>query len=142
MPSVIKLFGYMGVIPLIYFAFAIWLPVLNVLSLDLVTLFKFYSVVALSFIAGAIWPLAFIEPFKGSVRIVVTAMGFALVGWGTLLIDIKAALFVLGFAYIALWKTEENIGLNKLYPSWYQELRAKLTLIVAICHAATWLHTQ
>ncbi|WP_199609925.1 DUF3429 domain-containing protein [Flocculibacter collagenilyticus] len=150
MPSIIKALGYLGLVPFIYLAIVTWLPAVNVFSLNAAVVFRFYSAVILSFMAGALWPLAFLKvsPEKAGAavsvnpRIAFTAIGFSLLAWGAILMGMKAALFVLGVAFIALWKTEENIGVNGYYPQWYQWLRAQLTVTVAVCHIVVWLAVE
>lgn len=134
-----------GVIPFIFFGLTVWWPNLNPFEIDGLVIFRFYSIVILSFMAGALWPLGFIADLSSEKRNVVRsgllwgAIAIALAAWGTLFLLPKVAIFVSALLFLVVWQIEVKTQLVKSYPQWYAELRAVVTMVVAVCHMAVWM---
>lgn len=134
-----------GLSPFIFFMLAVWWPAINPFTIDALVIFRFYSIVILSFMAGALWPLGFIADLSTDKRKVVRsgllwgAISIALAGWGTLFLLPKVAIFVSALLFLVIWQIEIKTLLVKSYPQWYAGLRAGVTMVVAICHIGVWM---
>ena len=143
--STVYLFSFAGLIPFIYFALSAWIPQLYLFELDPVHHFRLYSVVILSFLAGMLWAFGLVaNKVQGAVAIrarslLWSAILLSLLGWGNLFIDAKAALFVGAMLFLVVWQIEQKTELARHYPVWYANMRARLSMAVAMCHFIIWL---
>lgn len=134
-----------GLSPFVFFTLAVWWPAINPFAVDAVVIFRFYSIVILSFMAGALWPLGFIADLSTPKRMVVRtgllwgAIMVALAAWGTLFLLPKVGVFVSALLFLVVWQIEIKTQLIKSYPLWYSNLRAGVTMCVAICHLGVWM---
>ena len=143
--SQVRILTLAGLLPFVFFMLAVWWPSLNPFTIDAIVIFRFYSIVILSFMAGALWPLGFLADLSTDKRTVVRAgllwgaITIALAGWGTLFLLPKVAIFVSALLFLVVWQVEIKTRLVKNYPAWYSGLRAGVTMVVAICHMAVWM---
>lgn len=140
-----KVFGYLGLIPFAALAGLAWQPAWGaVIGLtehsQIVGHFVRYSSMILAFMAGVLWPILQQPEQQGAqarFAIAITALVF-MAGF----LAAKLSLLLLAAAFCVLWRTEQQMDVNKRYPFWYQQLRLHLTLVVAACHAVIWLSVQ
>lgn len=143
--SQVRILTISGVLPFVFFTFCVWFPQLNPFEIDAIVIFRFYSIVILSFMAGALWPLGFIADLSTDKRKVVRtgllwgSIMIALAGWGTLFLLPKVAIFVSALLFLVVWQIENKTELVKSYPQWYASLRAAVTMAVSICHMSVWM---
>ena len=134
MPITVKILGYLGLIPFIFF------PTHELLNLNLITSmqanmgFVQYSAIILSFFGGLHWYQALCEP-KNSHQIYI-AMLPSIVGWSSLfLFDIKITLFVLSVSYLLILMYDKfYLALPKHIIIDYTKMRLILTSVVISCH--------
>ncbi|GAB2997441.1 DUF3429 domain-containing protein [Psychrosphaera aestuarii] len=143
--STVTLFSYCGLLPFLYFAACAWFPGLNLFETEPLTVFRAYSAVILSFLAGTLWVFGLIATqYQQQVEVrskslIWSAIFLSVIAWGNLFIAGKAALFVAGLLFLVVWQIEQKTELTKCYPAWYTELRAKLSMIVGALHIIIWL---
>lgn len=143
--STVYMFSFAGLIPFVYLALSAWVPQIYLFSLDPVHHFRLYSVVILSFLAGMLWVYGLIaHKLHTAVEIrtrtlLWSGILMSLLGWGNLFIDAKAALFVGAMLFLVVWQIEQKTELARSYPLWFANMRARLSMTVAICHFIIWL---
>ncbi|MDA8621906.1 DUF3429 domain-containing protein [Psychrosphaera sp.] len=143
--STVTLFGYGGLIPFLYFALCAWFPNLNPVGGDPLFIFRMYSAVILSFLAGSLWVFGLLAgQYQQQVKVrsrslIWSAILLSILAWGNIFIVGKAALFVGGLLFLVVWQIEQKTELTKCYPTWYTDLRAKLSMSVAALHIIIWL---
>jgi hypothetical protein len=125
---------YLGLLP--FFAFALGPWVFIDFEYVLVDLFFFYSTIILVFLAGSIWAISLFAEIDFRQRHINTAIVFSL--WPLVSFFLPkiygVGLMLVGFLLLLFW---EKCFINKVYPSWYQQLRHKITFIVVACHMLT-----
>ena len=137
--------GWAGLLPFIALTLMVWFPSSWPWETSPLQVFRFYSLAILSFMAGALWPLGFLVDMsteKRAIRRGGLLWGGILVclaGWGSLMLDAKAGVFVSALLFLVIWQIEQKTLLAKNYPDWYTPFRAILTMVVAICHIGVWL---
>ena len=143
--SQVRILGYLGMLPFVYFMLCVWWPSLSIFDTPALTVFRFYSLAILSFIAGSLWPLGFLADLSSPNRpvrqsgLLWGAITVCIAGWGSLLLEGKAGVFVSALLFLVVWQIEQKTLLAKNYPDWYTVLRAQLTMVVAVCHIFVWL---
>lgn len=145
--SSVYLFSVAGLIPFLYLAICSWVPSLYVLDLemDVAYVFRLYSTIILSFLAGSLWSFGLIATqLKTQVEIrsrslIWSAIALSLLAWGNLFIPARAALFVGAMLFLVVWQIEQKTELARSYPMWYANMRARLSMAVAACHIIIWL---
>ena len=143
--SSVLLFSYLGVLPFLYFAVCAWWPAVSLFDLDPIIIFRTYSAVILSFLAGSLWASGlFASQIQGKVQVRTRSLLWSgiilsLFTWGALFISAKAGLFVGAMLFLVVWQVEQKTELTRCYPAWYTELRAKLSMIVGALHILIWL---
>ena len=143
--STVYMFSFSGLIPFIYFALTAWVPSLHVFELDPVSLFRIYSAIILSFLAGALWSFGLVAGLvqkQVEIRtrsLIWSGILLSLLAWGNLFISARAALFVAAMLFLTVWQVEQKTELSRYYPMWYANMRARLSMIVAITHIVIWL---
>jgi len=143
--SQVRILGLTGLIPFVFFTLAVWFPALAIFDTEPLTIFRLYSVTILSFLAGALWPLGFLADLSTDKRPVrrgglLWGSGIVcLAGWGSVMLEAKAGVFVSALLFLVIWQIEQKTLLAKNSPEWYTAFRAMLTMVVAICHIGIWL---
>lgn len=126
---------YLGLLPFFIGALGPWLLPDEEKAFS--QLFFFYSTIILSFLAGALWAIALFTEHARPARHLHTAIVFSLwpliayviVFFLPLLVAI--GFMLIGFLLLLFW---EKCFINVHYPEWYQNMRHKITFIVAGCH--------
>lgn len=120
-----SLLGYLGVLPFAYLMLGLPLP--SIVTVEPVQAFIAYSVVILSFMAGAIWRSS---PFSN-----VISNLLAIAAFGVLVVPIQSVLVVLVLAllFVLLWGWEWH-SLKHSYSITYWRLRCRLTALTVMCH--------
>lgn len=98
--------------------------------------FFFYSSLILVFLSGVIWAVALYSQLEHRLRhshmaIVLSLWPVACYFMPNL---ISISMMLLGFLVLLFW---EKCFINIAYPTWYQDLRHKITFIVVACHMLT-----
>jgi len=143
--SQVRILGYLGLLPFVYFMLCVWWPNLSVFEMPALTIFRYYSLAILSFVAGALWPLGFLVNLSTPNRpirqagLLWGAITVCLAGWGSLMLAGKAGVFVSALLFLVLWQIEQKTLLAKNYPEWYTDFRTLLTMVVAATHIMVWL---
>lgn len=143
--SQVRILGYCGLIPFVFFAMATLLPEINPFAISALEIFRGYSLAILSFMAGALWPLGFLADLSNEKRqvrqggLLWGAIFVSLCGWGALFLEPKAGVFVSALLFLVVWQIEQKTLLAKQYPEWYTVLRTQLTMVVAMSHIVIWL---
>ena len=144
--DIIIQYMYIGLLPFFIGAFGPW--IFADYEYILTQILIHYSAIILSFLAGALWAVAlFTDGNEHKERHIHAAIAFSLIPLlGHLLgyflpTAVTLGLSILGFLILLFW---EKLFLKELYPSWYQELRRRITFIAVACHMlAIWnvIHT-
>jgi hypothetical protein len=125
---------YLGLLP--FFAFALGPWVFVNFEYLLVDLFFFYSTIILVFLAGALWAISLFGEVEFRQRHINMAIVFSL--WPLVSFFLPklfgVLLMMVGFLALLFW---EKCFINTIYPSWYHQLRHKITFIVVACHMLT-----
>ena len=143
--SQVRIIGYAGLLPFVYLMLCVWWPSLSIFETPALTVFRYYSLAILSFVAGALWPLGFLADLSTDKRpvrqsgLLWGAIIVCLAGWGSLLLAGKAGVFVTALLFLVLWQIEQKTLLAKNYPTWYTDFRTLLTMVVAATHILVWL---
>lgn len=130
--------GLVGLFPFITGAMLAYLAPMLWQALA-VKAFIYYSAVVLSFLGGIHWGVAMSLDRCGdhdfNTRLAVATLP-GLLAWPALLLDYNEAVVILmvGFWLIRLYERHQDS--NVRLPSWYQELRSPLTMLVVLCHLA------
>ncbi|MDP7378284.1 MAG: DUF3429 domain-containing protein [Pirellulaceae bacterium] len=124
--------GYLGLIPFVFGA------VTALLSQELVSLafqaFILYSLAILSFMGGVHWGLALITGTRQSTRLLISVVPVVAAWICLIALPAPLTLAVLGGGFIAQWFIDRPILAELPIPSWYLEMRPRLTYVVAGCH--------
>ena len=101
-----------------------------------IQLFFIYSAIILSFLSGIIWATVLLKEGEHKQRHLYAAVIFSLFPLAAALLPalFKIGLMLLGFLLLLFW---EKCFINQLYAGWYQQLRHKISFIVAACHMLT-----
>ncbi len=108
-------------------------------------LFRFFSLATLTFMAGILIGLALVIRFESksfSLNLSGMVWGALLVlaaGFGVILLQAKAGLFVAGLLFLVLWQVELKTNLSRAYPEWFWVLRTKMSMVIAMCHILLWM---
>ena len=143
--SQVRMLGFGGLIPFIFFMLCVLIPSLNPFSVEALDVFRGYSIAILSFMAGALWPLGFLVNMSSPNRpvrqsgLLWGSIFVTIAGWGSFFLVAKAGVFVSALLFLVIWQIEQKTLLAKNYPDWYTVLRAQLTMVVAACHIFVWL---
>lgn len=117
-----KTLGYLGLIPFIYIAIGLPLPV----ALPPIATFTLYSLVIVVFMAGTLWQ---IDHQSSVFSNIITLTGFFVY----LLLPPGPQLFLFALLYLVLWGWERKTCRTQ-YSIDYWQLRCRLTASVVICH--------
>ena len=124
--------GYLGLTPFVIGA------VTALLSQELVSLafqaFVLYSIAILSFMGGVHWGLALITGTRQSTRLLISVVPVVAAWICLIALPAPLTLAVLGGGFIAQWLIDRPILAELPIPSWYLEMRPRLTYVVAGCH--------
>ncbi|WLD58516.1 DUF3429 domain-containing protein [Salinispirillum sp. LH 10-3-1] len=131
MKITLRTLGYAGLIPFVA------LPLLQVTgsaatALPPITLFSFYSVVILGFMAGVLWPARAAESAHGTLAWL--AVTPPVVGFLTLAFFPGVFLWVQLLLFLALRAAEMRLQFDRHYAPYYRTLRWHLTIVVVACH--------
>ncbi|MFC3851736.1 DUF3429 domain-containing protein [Salinispirillum marinum] len=129
--GILRLLGYAGLIPFIA------LPMLQTVgvvytALPYSTLFDFYSVVILGFMAGVLWPAR--ESDSAHQALAWLSVTPPVLGFLTLAIAPGLFLWVQLMLFLGLRGAEILLGFERHYAPYYRTLRWHLTLVVVACH--------
>ncbi|TQV78927.1 DUF3429 domain-containing protein [Exilibacterium tricleocarpae] len=130
-PVIQKQLGYAGLIPFVAIATAIWWLPESRQQAGYV--FVTYSVVILSFVAGALWGQLSQSNVQNSRLLFLLTNVLALVGWGVLFVYPLLALILLSFGYIGIYVIESQ-WMASTYTKGYLTLRLRLTSGVLLSH--------
>ena len=128
---------YLGLLPFFAGALAPW--VFNHFEALAIEWFFIYSSIIFAFLAGIIWASVLLKDEPNNTRHLHAAIIFSLLPLVAALLSpfFKIGLMLLGFLLLLFW---EKLFLNHLYAGWYQQMRHKITFIVAACHMLTLLN--
>ncbi len=122
---VATLLGWLGVIPFVTFALDGWLDWHG--WSDLTLLLKTYALLILSFLCGCLW----LEALKADHRLALIASNLiVLVGWPLILVPVALAGLMLAVLFVTVWFGERLVAEDR--PGWYQRLRSRLSISVAV----------
>ena len=133
-----RLLGYLGLLPFIGGALAVWITspgVAVVAERALVT----YAAVILSFMGAVHWGLAMHSQHPSRDRQLALSVIPALVGWLALLFPAVAAFPVLLVSFAVLNAADRRAAAAGAAPGWYPSLRLPLTVVVVVCLGVAWL---
>ncbi len=108
-------------------------------------LFRFYSLAMLTFLAGSLFGIALlikVEDQSYHLNISGLLWGAILVlvaGFGVVLLQPKAGVFIAGLLFLVLWQVELKSNLARAYPEWFWVLRTKASMVIAMCHMLLWI---
>ncbi|MFN3230884.1 MAG: DUF3429 domain-containing protein [Alphaproteobacteria bacterium] len=128
MPSAAQGFGYVGLVPLVAGAIAVWtsetaevFPVAEAML--------FYSATVLSFLGGVRWGMALNNPRSSRMASSLTIGIFPpLVAWVMLLIDLHWGLLGTAVAFALMYASDLFAAKEGTAPAWYPQLRMPLTI--------------
>jgi hypothetical protein len=126
---------YLGLLP--FFAGALGPWIFADAELWLSQIFLHYSTIIYAFLAGTVWASALFGHDENNRQFINrhlhAAIVFSLIPFFSYFLPLgyHTAVLLVGFAALLFW---EKIFLNTLYPSWYQQLRHRITFIVMACH--------
>ena len=127
-----KCLGYLGLLPFV--AGAATALLFDELPAIVLRGFTLYSLAILSFMGGVHWGLALIMGTYKSKRLFISIIP-VVVAWICLMIlPGYLTVTMLGLAFIAQWAVDRPILAELSIPSWYLEMRPRLTYMVAGCH--------
>ena len=127
-PSAAQGFGYVGLVPLIAGAIAVWTS--EVAEVGVVAeAMLFYSATVLSFLGGVRWGLALNNPRSARMASSLTIGIFPpLVAWVMLLIDLQWGLLGTAVAFALMYGSDLFAAKEGTAPPWYPTLRLPLTI--------------
>lgn len=108
-------------------------------------LFRFFSLAILTFLAGSLFGLSLVLKVEGESfqlntgGIVWGALLVLCAGFGVILLQAKAGVFIAGLLFLVLWQVELKSNLARAYPEWFWVMRTKASMFIALCHIALWL---
>ncbi|MBX2807432.1 MAG: DUF3429 domain-containing protein [Cellvibrionaceae bacterium] len=128
--TIITHYTYLGLLPFFAGAVGPWLaPDLRYVFIDFVLL---YAAIILAFLAGTLWCVALLGAVQPQRRQIHAAIVFSL--WPLishlLAYGNQIGAMLMGFLLLLFW---EKCFINSLYPQWYQQLRHRVSFIVAAC---------
>ncbi len=136
-----KWLGYLGLIPFIVSSVLAWIPELNQIALQSLTI---YAAVIITFIGGVHWGQAMQittqtnEPYIRNQFIFSIAP--SLVAWFAVVFVQPYALLIMAGCFVLFWYIEKTI-FNKTLHNWYARLRNHLTLVATTFIIIGWLST-
>lgn len=108
-------------------------------------LFRFFSLAILTFLAGTLFGLSLVlkvDSDSYSLNTGGIVWGSLLVlaaGFGVILLQAKAGVFIAGLLFLVLWQVELKSNLARAYPEWLWVLRTKASMVIAMCHILLWM---
>lgn len=108
-------------------------------------LFRFFSLAMLTFMAGTLVGIALLiktDSDSYSLNLGGMLWGAILVlvaGFGVILLQPKAGIFIAGLLFLVLWQVELKSNLARAYPEWFWVLRTKASMVIALCHILLWM---
>lgn len=138
----VRLLGFLGLLPFIAFAVVAVLPGSEYSGIAL-DAFVGYSAVILSFLGGVLWGRSIPLPDGRRVHVLLLMSNlFALLGWGGLMLShVSAALAMLGVGFLLVLAIEAIMAgtLDVNLPRGYALMRAILTAVVVGLHLVLWM---
>lgn len=144
MEKTARALGHVGVLPLLLAAVGIWL--FDATGVQwMLDVFRAWSAVLLSFLGALWWGLVLAQPQnvaeerQGSMMLAGAVP--ALIAGISLLLPAMSGLVVAGGGFVLFRWLEKIPSHRGLYPFWFDQLRARLSWMVVVCHAAmiTWV---
>lgn len=144
MEKTARALGHVGVLPLLLAAVGIWL--FDATGVPwMLDVFRAWSAVLLSFLGALWWGLVLAQPQnvpegrQGSMMVAGAVP--ALIAGIALLLPAPGGLVVAGGGFVLCRWLETIPSHRNLFPSWFDQLRARLSWIVVVCHVAmiTWV---
>jgi heme/copper-type cytochrome/quinol oxidase subunit 2 len=126
---------YLGLLPFFAGALGPWIFAEN--EWWFTQMFLWYSSIIYSFLAGAIWAIALFAHSEERAtyisRNIHAAIIFSLIPLFSVMLPAAyhAGVMLLAFLTLLFW---EKLFINVHYPSWYQQLRHRITYIAVACH--------
>ena len=137
-PRPARLLGYLGLLPFIGGALAIWVADAG-LSARASQALLYYAAVILSFMGAVHWGLAMHADYPGRDRQLAMSVLPALVAWGSLMLPAVAAFPILLVSFAVLNAADRQAAIGGAAPAWYPSLRMPLTIVVIVCLGLAWL---
>ena len=127
-PSAAQGFGYVGLVPLIAGAIAVWTSEVSEVGV-VAEAMLFYSATVLSFLGGVRWGMALNNPRSARMASSLTIGIFPpLVAWVMLLIDLQWGLLGTAVAFGLMYASDLFAAKEGTAPAWYPTLRMPLTI--------------
>ncbi len=133
------LLGLFGLVPFVICALmALVLGTNSPLVEPLITIFRNYSVVILSFLGGIRWGHALLRKHDDQSlvdnRVIFFSVVPALTAWATMFFQTTPAIAILLLAFCAQGAWDSIAAHSGGLPKWMAPLRIVLTVVVALCH--------
>jgi len=131
-----KRLAYLGLIPFVVCVASLWLSSNPMVQLEARTIFLFYSVVILSFMAGTLWGalIPLVERTPQAIMTMVLIVGVVISAWCALLLDLVTATIILFIGYVLILAYERQLAVGEQFPDWYHRSRKQLTMFVLGLH--------
>lgn len=137
-PRPARLLGYLGLLPFVSGAVAIWIAAPGPAALAERALLA-YAAVILTFMGAVHWGLAMHSAHLARDRQLALSVVPALIAWVTLLLPPLGAYPVMLFSFAVLNAADRRAVAAGAAPAWYPSLRLPLTVAVVTSLGVAWL---